>query len=327
MRKSAGVNGFGRFGLHLLKYWLDRIGTSNFDIGHINDDTLTAGQAYNIIVGDKFVSFSKYKVKLIGQTIRFLSADGNEVLIEYTNAEREDIPWIGKPDLVFECSGKNTSIEDCRGYLAGKTELVVISATSWDAEKTLVYGFNHEEFERDLEIISYGSCTVNAYVPLANFLEKKLGIIDSDMNVIHNIQQYKMGEFNTLIRKFCTVEKMATVLLPFQNDSNFKVNYTVIPYPGVSIIDFRFRFNNNLDRGEIIDILRDGVTDGELNGLYDLIEKDTGPEVHNCTTYSTVFIEENIEVIGDNVYLHGYFDNENSVNRFYDLVRYICSEK
>ena len=114
MRNEAGINGFGRFGLHLLKYWLDRIETSNFDITHINDDTLTAKEAYNIIVGDSFVSFNKYKVKLIGQTIRFLTADGREVLIEYTNSDKENIPWIGKPSLIFECSGKNTSIDDCK---------------------------------------------------------------------------------------------------------------------------------------------------------------------------------------------------------------------
>ena len=38
---TAGINGFGRFGLHLLKYWLDRADTTKFSVGFINDDTLT----------------------------------------------------------------------------------------------------------------------------------------------------------------------------------------------------------------------------------------------------------------------------------------------
>jgi hypothetical protein len=33
-----GINGFGRFGLHLLKYWLDRSIESAFRIDYINDD-------------------------------------------------------------------------------------------------------------------------------------------------------------------------------------------------------------------------------------------------------------------------------------------------
>ena len=67
--------------------------------------------------------------------------------------------------------------------------MVLISATSWDADKTLVFGYNHQEYSPELKIISYGSCTVNAYMPFANWIHDNYQIIDSDVNVIHNIQQ------------------------------------------------------------------------------------------------------------------------------------------
>ncbi len=35
IKKIAGINGFGRFGLHLLKYWLDKADSSNFEIAYI----------------------------------------------------------------------------------------------------------------------------------------------------------------------------------------------------------------------------------------------------------------------------------------------------
>ena len=41
MKKNTGINGFGRVGLHLLKYWLDRNNDTNFDINFINDDFIT----------------------------------------------------------------------------------------------------------------------------------------------------------------------------------------------------------------------------------------------------------------------------------------------
>ena len=63
-----------------------------------------------------------------------------------------------------------------------------------------------------------------------------------------------------------------------------------------------------------------------LKYLYGLDYKDIGPEVHNCTDYSTVFIKEAIKSLNDNFYLQGYFDNENSVNRFYDLADFISSK-
>ena len=40
MKSVVGINGFGRFGLHLLKYWLDRSSKSSFKIDYINDDYL-----------------------------------------------------------------------------------------------------------------------------------------------------------------------------------------------------------------------------------------------------------------------------------------------
>ena len=39
MKKIVGINGFGRVGLHLLKYWLDRNDESNFDIKYMSEPT------------------------------------------------------------------------------------------------------------------------------------------------------------------------------------------------------------------------------------------------------------------------------------------------
>lgn len=324
MKKITGINGFGRFGLHLLKYWLDRKKIADFEISFINDDTLSIEDALDIIVSDPYVIFNKYKINISGDNLVFLSADGEKSTIQYTNKQKFEMPWIGRPRIFLECSGKNTIAKDCEFYLKGNTNFVVISATSWDA-KTFIFGFNHEALTEKDKIISYGSCTVNAYVPLANYINKKYGVIESDANFIHNIAPHKLKSFNTLNRKFCTLEKSGPNLLGFIKDSNFTVNYTVIPYGGVSMLDFRFKLGKNISREDFIADLRHVCSEGELRSLYDLEESDRGPEVYNCTTYSAVIIKDNIRVINNNLYLHGYFDNENSVNRYFDLLNYICT--
>ena len=180
MKKITGINGFGRFGLHLIKYWLDRSSEANFKIDFINDDYLTIDDAYKMIIQDKAVVFNKYKVKKIGSIIRFISADGKSHEVEYTNFSKDDIPWVGKPDYFLECSGKNTVKEDCQGFLTGNTKTVAISATSWDCDKVLVYGFNHKDYQaKDDKVISYGSCTVNAYLPIAQYMHNKYGILET----------------------------------------------------------------------------------------------------------------------------------------------------
>ena len=327
MKKSTGINGFGRFGLHLLKYWLDRSTDAHFRIDFINDDYLTINDVYKIIKQDKAVVFNKYKVKKIGSTLRFISADGMVHEIEYTNFSKDSISWIGRPDYFLECSGKNTIKDDCMDFITDNTKMVAISATSWDCDKVLVYGFNHQDYKaKEDKVISYGSCTVNAFVPLCQFMQKKYGILDSDVNVIHNIQEYCLADHNTLNRKFCTLEKSGPELLPFLGDHNFLVNYTVVPYTGVSMIDFRFHLDNCPSRATLINDLAQSINEGELKSLYTMDEVDIGPEIYNCTTFSSVFIKENIKVINNSVYLPAYFDNENSVNRYYDLMNYICEK-
>ena len=78
-------------------------------------------------------------------------------------------------------------------------------------------------------------------MPLGEYINKNFGICDADVNVIHNIQQYRLRDNYTLTRKFCTLEKSGPKLLSFLNSRNFNVNYTVVPYSGVSTIDFRFK--------------------------------------------------------------------------------------
>ena len=321
--KEIAINGFGRFGLHLLKYWLDRNSTSNFNISYINDDFLDIKESHYLITNDKYVKFNKYKVQISGDYLTILEPNGNKHEIYYTNCAQKSIPWIGKPDIIFECSGKYTVAKKCSSYLKDNTKTVMISATSWDAEKTLVYGFNHKDYNLKSRIISYGSCTVNAYVPFAAWIHKNYGIVDSDVNVIHNIQEYRMKDNYTLNRKFCTLEKSAKLLMDSINDDNFIVNYTVIPYTGVSMIDFRFKTKRLVDRATLINDIEEAINEGELKNLYGLDEIDIGPEIHNCTVFSTVFIKEGIKTLNGNLFFQGYFDNENSVNRFYDLADYI----
>ena len=150
------------------------------------------------------------------------------------------------------------------------------------------------------------------------------GIVDADVNVVHNIQKYRLKSNDTLNRKFCTLEKSGPQLLKCLSKKNFSVNYTVVPYTGVSMIDFRFRLKKCPTLNQLIMTLENAIYEGQLKGLYNMHDADRGPEVHNCTPFSAVFIKENLKIVKDQVYIFSYFDNENSVNRYYDLANYIA---
>ena len=327
MKTVCGLNGFGRFGIHLLKYWLENISTSEFEIKFINDDTLDQKSILKIIQEDKKTNFSNYKITLKNEILLIKDKKNkNTHEIICTNSSSEDIKWIGKPKIFFEASGKNTLKDNCLKFLKNSTSHVIISATSNDADQTLIYSYNHDQFEINNKVISYGSCTVNAYVPLANYINKNYSIIDSDVNVVHNIPSYKLDKFNTIKKKICTLEKSGPNLLSFLNNDNFKVNYVLIPYTGVSSIDLRFSVKNKTTLEKFIKYLKEAIDAGDLKNIYGYSSEDSDPNTFNLTKNSMEIIIPNITVKNYNIYIHGYFDNENSVNRFFDLSNHIIKK-
>lgn len=321
---QVGINGFGRFGLHLLRYWLNAPEEAAYSIRFINDDFFPLDHVLEILSSDPYVPFSDFDISHQDNVLMF-SKGLKTYQVQYTQAVQANIPWVGQPDLVLECSGKATAADRCRPYLTGNTQRVIISATSWDANSTLVYGFNHTDLDSTMDIVSYGSCTVNAYVPLADYIHSQYGLVDSDVNVVHNVPAYKLADSQTLNRKFCTLEKSATNLLSYLDDSNFIVNYTLVPYTGASLIDFRFRLQTPpANREVIVQNLKQALATGQLANLYGMVTVNRGPEEHVLTPFSAVFIEENVKLLGDNLYIQAYFDTENSVNRYHDLVNYVA---
>ena len=324
--RDAGMNGFGRFGLNLLKSWIDDP-EAPYAIRFLNDEKLTAPKILDIIQKDPLVDFRSYAVSLDGDILRVSTPEGRSAHITITTGPADQAPWLGIPQLFFECSGARQEAERCKPFLTGNTKVVMISATSYDADATILAGFNHAAFDpKRHRIISYGSCTVNGYVPLAAFLHKKFGVESSAVNVVHNIQLYRLPTFHTLQRKFCTLEKMGPEFLPFLRKDNFIVNYTVVPYEGVSVIDFAFRFPRRVTREKLIATIKKAIgPKGELEGLYGMIEKDTGPEAHVRTEFSAVLIEDAVQMRGNTAHLFAYFYNEGTA-RYHQLATYIAGK-
>lgn len=329
-RVVVGMNGFGRFALNLLWWWFnDR--HAPYRIGFINDERLRPEEILSIIKNDPLVSgFRKCKVALTGTVLMVQAPDGKTEHISLTSGPAEMAWWLGEPVLFFECSGgRSSSAELCRPFLAGKTKTVIVSATCYDADTTLVVGYNHESFDPAAhKIVSYGSCTVNPGVTLAAMMHDIFGVVGCTVHVIHNVQEHRLarGEAQTLQRKFCTLERMAPQMLSFLR-GNLVVKYTVIPWAGASIIDFAFRVEKPVTREDAIDALKAAVGRGGcLDGLIGMAAVDTGPEAYIGSPYSMVIIEDAIEVVGDTIHFFGYFYNEGSSVRMHELAKHIATK-
>ena len=327
-RIEAGMNGFGRFGKYLLKYWLERDQEAEFTIGYINDIGLSCEQAREVLVNDPYLGefFSERIISADGGNLVCRSESGNEYAVHFTSQDDKNIDWVGQPSMFFECSGANTRGQDNRKFLRGETRLVLISATSLDSDAILIYGHNHTELSEQHKIVSYGSCTVNAYVPLAKFIDRSFGVEDSSCHVIHSVPDQRIDAFQEPRRQDCTLQEVAPALLSFASENNFMVTYTLAPFSGVSMIDFRFRLREAAEEEKVVCILSEAINGGALQGLYGLAEFDQGPDRYKFTPYSAVLTKSGIKMRSDTLYIQAYLDNENSANRFYDLSQYAAQK-
>lgn len=322
---KCGMNGFGRFGLHFLYNYLENRESVTFELTNIHDEVLTVDDAFRIICDDRFVKISaKHDVSVNGDKLVF----DNDLSIRFSSGPDNQISWVGEPDLFLECSGKNTTREKSARFLSGNTKLVLISATSMDCDQTLIVGLNHEEIAEESSVISYGSCTVNAFVPLANKVKKVFGLNSAEVNVIHNLPEYQLCDTSGALveRRYCTLSAMGIKLLPFLNENNFNVNYTLVPYCGVSVMDFTFELDKNITKNDFFQELFNCSDDAYFSKLYGLSEADTGPDSFKLNSHNAVLIGATSKVLGKRVLIHSYFDNENSAIRFMDLAGFVASK-
>ncbi len=71
-------------------------------------------------------------------------------------------------------------------HLSTGAKRVLISAPGDNADKTIVYGVNHDTLTKDDIVVSNASCTTNCLSPVAKVLNDSIGIARGFMTTIHS---------------------------------------------------------------------------------------------------------------------------------------------
>lgn len=171
MTKIA-INGFGRIGRMVFRAILDH--HSDLQIVAINDladpKTLNHLLKYDSIYG-------RYE-KGIGTSVKMLS-----------EKDPVNLPWkkLGI-DVILECSGAFTEIDDAQKHLTAGAKKVIISAPSKSDEIPIfVLGVNEEKYDSTKDnVVSLASCTTNCLAPVAKVLNDNFKIVKGFMTTSHS---------------------------------------------------------------------------------------------------------------------------------------------
>jgi glyceraldehyde 3-phosphate dehydrogenase len=279
MAVKIAINGFGRIGRNILRAVIES-GRADIEISAINDLGSTEVNAHLLEFDSIHGKFAK-DIKTTKNSIII-----GEMDIEVTAIKKPaDLPWTNI-DIAMECTGIFADREKAATHLKNGSSRVLISAPAKNADKTIVYGVNHETLTKNDLIVSNASCTTNCLAPIVKVLHEQIGIKRGFMTTIHSYtgDQPVLDTMHTdfyraraagmsMIPTTTGAAKAVGLVLP---DLNGKLDGFAIrvPTPNVSVIDLTFEALRETSHNEINNEIKKaaGTT---LKGILGYTEKKT----------------------------------------------------
>ncbi|HIQ43265.1 MAG TPA: type I glyceraldehyde-3-phosphate dehydrogenase [Pseudomonas oleovorans] len=181
MTLRIAINGFGRIGRNVLRALYTQNYRQQLQVVAINDLGDSAINAH-LLQYDSVHGHFPEEVRVDGES---LWIKGDRIAVSAIR-NPADLPWRAhQVDVVLECTGLFTERDKAAAHLAAGARKVLISAPAKGADATLVYGVNDEVLTPAMQIISNASCTTNCLAPVAQVLQRELGIEQGLMTTIH----------------------------------------------------------------------------------------------------------------------------------------------
>ena len=155
MAVKVAINGFGRIGRNVLRAIIES-GRTDIEVVAINDLGPVETNAH-LLRYDSVHGRFPAEVTVKDDTIDV----GRGPMQVTALCDPADLPW-SDVDVVLECTGIFTSKEKCQAHLENGSSRVLISAPGTNADKTIVYGVNHESLTGDDIVVSNASCTTKS---------------------------------------------------------------------------------------------------------------------------------------------------------------------
>ena len=326
MAVRLAINGFGRIGRLVLRAILESrredvrvIGINDLGSPEINGHLLK----YDTVHGNLAT-----EIDIDGDILKLNS---NQIRV---TSERDPakLPWAElKIDVALECTGFFTDRQAAAKHLEAGAKKVLISAPGNDVDKTIVFGVNHNTLKGEDTIVSNASCTTNCLAPIADVLNKSIGIEKGFMTTVHSFTgdqpvldtlhkdpRRARGAGQSMIPTSTGAAKAVGLVLP-ELDGKLDGTSIRVPTPNVSMIDLTFKAGSNTTIEEINTEIKK-ESEGRLKKVLAYNEEPLVSIDFNHNPASSIFDATQTQVIqGNFVRVLSWYDNEWGVsNRMSD---------
>jgi glyceraldehyde 3-phosphate dehydrogenase len=318
MAIRVAINGFGRIGRLVLRSIIEH-DRKDIEVVAINDLGPVATNAHLL----RFDSVH-------GRFPADVQVDGDKIVINgkpiLCTAIRDpkDLPHRELDiDIAMECTGIFADKEKASAHLAAGAKRVLVSAPATNADKTIVYGVNHDTITKDDMVVSNASCTTNCLSPVAKVLNDLIGIEKGMMTTIHsytNDQPSLDQMHNDLYRSRAAAlsmiptstgaAKAVGLVLPELKGKLDGISIRV-PTPNVSVVDLKFVSKKKTTPEEINAAIIAAANDGPMKGVLGFTDQPNVSCDFIHDNRSSIFHLDQTKVMDGNfVSILTWYDNE-----------------
>ena len=335
MTIKIGINGMGRIGRMIVRSIYENH-KGKIIVKHINNRS-NAEICSNLLKYDSIHGKFNSQIKNSQKFIKI-----NNQKISYTQHTKiEDINWKKyNVDYVFECTGKFNSKNQLLPHLNNGAKKVIVSAPCKMADKTIVFGVNHNGLKKNDKIISAASCTTNCLAPVADVINKDFIILNGFMTTIHSFtsDQRILDNSHKDPRRARSANQS---IVPTSTGASKAIGEIIpslkgklegiamrVPIPNVSLVEFIFNVKKNISIKKLNSSLSQ-ASNKKLKNILKITKERLVSIDFNHNNASAIIDASLTNVIGNKMgKISAWYDNEwGFSNRMCDIAKYLSKIK
>ncbi len=318
---KIAINGFGRIGRNFLRTILldpqarKDISVETINIGPADPNTVAHMFKYDTLMGT-------YPGKVTYKNCKLYIDDYSPITI-IAEKDPAKCAWDKKEvEWVVDATGKFTDRLEAEKHINAGTKYILITAPAKNEDISIVMGVNEQEFSPEKhKIVSLGSCTTNALVPMVKVLNDAFGIKCGFMTTVHaytntqvlldkedsDVRRARAAALN-IIPTTTGASKMVEKLIPELKGVLQSIALRV-PVAKVSLIDLTVDLKK-VATVESIHSAFKAAQEGRMKGILNLCFEPLVSSDYNNTHFSVEIDGLLTAVNGSMAKLFGWYDNE-----------------
>lgn len=319
MVTNIAINGFGRIGKNFFRTLLEdeiawqKINVVAINIGDGSAESLPYLIAYDTLLGniETNAHVENNILNIKNKQIRILN-EKNANLIDWKSHK---VTWV------IDATGAYTDGLKARDHLLGGAEKVLITAPAKNVDCTVIQGINNSTYKNTDKLISLGSCTTNAIVPMLKVINEEFGIESAYFTTIHaytnsqtlldverrDLRDSRAAALN-IIPSTTGANKVISIVMPELTDKVEGISIRV-PTAKVSLIDLVCNTKSTLDAKDLNKIFEKYAQE-KLKGIVKVSNEQLVSSDFNKTAESVIIDAPLTTGKNKTCKVFGWYDNE-----------------